>query len=406
MNRKVITSLAIAALLMLNVFRSASQEWNQFRGPGFDNKVSGFKSPAAWPSELKLVWKVQTGTGDASPVLSGGRIYMNTRQGDNEIILCLDAVSGKEVWRNSYSAPSVTGGASSHPGPRSTPAVINGEVFTYGVSGILSCLDAASGKLLWRRDNPGNLYPEFFAATSPLILDGNCIIYTGKKDMGSLLCLDMVTGKEKWSWTGEGPVYSTPSVMVTGGKKQLILFSEKNLMSVDASSGKLLWKIPTALKQWFYNSASAVVDGQVIYYTGQGTGTRAIKVVKEGDSFVPKELWTNTATGTKWNTPVLINGFLYGFSDTRKIFCINTSDGKTAWTDNTTNSDFATLVDCGSVLIGLPTTGKLLIFKPDSKGYTELAKYKVADTPVYSYPLISGDAIYVKDEGSLMMYRF
>jgi outer membrane protein assembly factor BamB len=116
-------------------------------------------------------------------------------------------------------------------------------------------------------------------------------------------------------------------------------------------------------------------------------------------------LWSSTEVGAKWNTPVLINGFLYGFTDQRRIYCLNASNGQTGWMDNATNSDFATIVDCRTVIIGFPSTGYLIVMKPDPKAYSEVVKYKVSETPVYAFPVIAGNIIYVKDAESLIMYK-
>lgn len=382
-----------------------SQDWPQFRGIGRDAKVTGFKTPSVWPAELKQEWKVQVGFGDATPALVGNKIYLNTRQGSDEVILCLDATTGKELWKSPYPSIAVTGPAGSHPGPRSTPAVSAGKIVTFGADAIISCLDANTGKVLWRRENPTNAVPQFYTGMSPLIVDNLCFVYVGKKDNGEVLALDLNTGNEKWKWTGDGPAYASPSVMTIDGRKHLIVQSEKNLMALDMTDGKLIWQFPTPVQQRFYNSVSPCIDGQIIYLSGQGTGTKAIKVEKSGNEYVPKELWSNPEVGSKWNTPILKNGFLYGFTDQKRIYCLNAETGKTAWIDNAVNSDFATIVDCGTVIIGSPSTQTLIILKPESTAYTEIAKYKVADTPVYAFPIIAGNLIYIKAEESLTLFR-
>jgi outer membrane protein assembly factor BamB len=397
--------LSTLIILLISCSNLFSQDWTQFRGIGRDSKVTGFKVPKAWPAELKQIWKISVGTGDATPVLSGKRIYLAVRQGTDEVILCLDAETGKEIWRSPYPAPAVTGPSTSHPGPRSSPVLSDGKLVTLGVSGILSCLDAGTGKLLWRKENPENAVPQFFTGMSPLITDGLCIVHLGTKDKGQVVAFDLTTGKEKWKWEGDGPAYASPSLMVADGSKHIIVQTEKNLMALSQADGKLQWQIPTPAQQRFYNCTSPYINGQIIYYTGQGNGTKAIQVSKEGDRFVTKELWSNPEIGAKWNTPVLKDGFLYGFTDQRRIYCIDASTGKTAWYDNAVNSDFATVVDCGQVIIGFPSTGNLIVLKPDPKAYTEIAKYKVSETPVYAFPVIAGNIIYVKDAESLMMYR-
>jgi outer membrane protein assembly factor BamB len=395
-----------ATFIIFSSANSFSQDWPQWRGINRAGKVAGFKVPAAWPAELKQVWKVNVGFGDATPVLAGNEIYLNTRQGDQEVVLCLDATSGKELWKNTYAAMAVTGpSASQHPGPRGTPAVSNGKIVTFGASGILSCLDATTGKLLWRKENPTNAFPDFFTGTSPLITDGMCIVHIGKKDDGQVIAYDLNSGSEKWKWSGEGPSYSSPSVMTLEGKKLLIVITEKNIMALSFADGKLLWQIAAPVQQRFYNCVSPYIDGQTIYLTGQGTGMKAIKVEKSGNEYVTKEIWSNTTVGAKWNTPVLKDGFLYGFTDQKRIYCLNAATGQTAWMDNAVSSDFSTIVDCGSVIIGLTSTDNLIVLKPDGKEYSEVAKYKISDTPIYAYPVISGNSFYIKDAETLMLYK-
>ncbi len=401
-NNLIISFVIVMLIFSANLF---SQDWPQFRGVGRDSKVTGFKAPASWPAELALQWKVKVGTGDATPVLVGKKIYLNTRQEGDEVILCLDAAIGKEIWIYKYPIPPVTGPPSSHPGPRSTPSVANGKIITLGVSGIVTCLDAANGKLVWKKEDASIPVPQFFTGMSTLVVDGMCIVHLGGKDNGQLFAYDLNTGNEKWKYASEGPSYSSPSVMTIDKKKQLVLFTEKNLIGVDLADGKLLWQVPAAPLQRYYNCVSPYIDGKTIYYTGQGAGTKAIQVVKKGNQFTTKELWSNTEIGAKWNTPVLKDGFLYGFTDLRKIYCLNASTGQKAWIDEATNNEFATIVDCGSVIIGFPSTGYLIVFKPDPTAYSEIAKYKVSETPVYAFPIVAGNLIYVKDAENLILYK-
>jgi outer membrane protein assembly factor BamB len=394
-------AILLTALLFIVFSNSLSaQDWPQFRGANRDSKVTGFVVPANWPASLTKAWSVNVGAGDATPALSGNKMYAHTRQGNEEVVLCLDATTGKEIWRNKYASAEVTGPAASHPGPRSTPAVANGKVVTFGAAGILSCLDASTGKVIWRKENPANDFPQFFTGMSPLISGNLCIAHIGKKDQGEVVAYDLNTGAEKWKWKGDGPAYASPSIMTIGDNKEVILQTESNLVALNLTDGKFLWKTATPPAQRFYNSVSPYIDGDKIYVTGQGTGIKAFRVGNTAG-----ELWSNNEVGAKWNTPVLKDGFLYGFTDQKRIYCLNASTGKTAWIDNTVNSDFATLSDCGQVLIGLPSTGNLLVFKPEPSGYSEVAKYKVSETPVYAFPVIAGNNIYVKDAENLTMFR-
>ncbi len=395
----------ISGLLLLLVNLNAfSQDWPQWMGANRDGKVSGFVAPGTWPAELTPQWKVVVGLGDASPVMAGGKIYSFTRQGDDEVIMCLDAATGKELWQNKYPALAITGPASSlHSGPRSTPAIGEGKIVTLGVGGVITCLDVKTGTLLWRNENFTKELPVFFTALSPMISKGICVVHVGGKDTGEIIALDLKTGKPKWECICDGPSYASLAMMTIDGKQQIVDLTATCLAGIDPVNGMMLWDFPVPAQNRFYNSASPVIDGQHVIITGQGQGTKAIKIEKQGNKYVASELWKNSELGTKWNTPVLKDGFLYGLSDGRKLFCMNAKTGQTAWIDDKLHNDFGTIVDAGSVIIALPQTSNIVVYKPDEKAYTEVALIKVADTPTYSFPVLAGNRIFIKDKESLAM---
>lgn len=395
----------ITVMLIPGIPLSAfSQDWCQWRGANRDGKVTGFEAPKQWPAELNVKWKVMVGLGDASPVMSGGKVYSFGRVGGDEVTMCLDAATGKEIWQDKYAALAVSGpSASQHPGPRSTPAVSENKVVTLGIGGVLSCLDAATGKVIWRNEEYTKELPQFFTGLSPIIVKGMCIVHLGGKDLGKIIAFDLASGNQKWKTTSDGPSYSSMALMSVDGKIQIVDLTNKNLVGVDPENGKLLWQFPAPDQSRFYNSASPVIDGQTVIITGQGEGTKAVKIQKQGNEYTAREIWKNAELGTKWNTPVLKNGFLYGLSDTRKLYCMNAKTGETAWIDTKMQNDFGEIVDTGSLLIALPQTSNLVIYKPDEKTYSEVAVIKVSDTPSYTYPLLAGDKIYIKDKESLAM---
>ena len=149
-NRKWFTLIIVIVLALSGIVSISAQDWPQWRGANRDGKVNDFIAPESWPPELSLQWRDSVGTGDATPVLVGDRLYVFTRQGDQEVILCLDADRGEEQWRIEYAAPAVTGAGARHPGPRSTPVVSENKILTLGASGILSCVEMTAGTLLWR----------------------------------------------------------------------------------------------------------------------------------------------------------------------------------------------------------------------------------------------------------------
>jgi outer membrane protein assembly factor BamB len=387
----------VGCVLLIGIGRVCGQDWPQWRGPNRDGKASGFTAPQTWPKVLAEKWKATVGQGDATPALVGDKLYVFARQGGDEVVLCLNAADGKEVWQHKYAAQAVTGAAARHPGPRSSPAVADGKVVVLGVGGVLSCLDAATGKEVWKKDEFPKVVPQFFTAMSPIIVDGMAVAHLGGKGSGAVIAFDLATGNQKWKWAGDSPAYSSPVVMTVDGAKQIVVQTEKNLVGLAAADGKLLWQIATPAEQRYWNSATPVVDGQTVIYTGQGKGTRAVKIAKQGDGFAAEELWSTKDLGSAYNTPVLKDGFLFGLSDRGTLFCIDAKTGKTAWTDSNRLSNFGAVVDAGAAIVALPEKSGLVVFKPTDKQYEELARFKVSETPIYAHPVLAGKAVFVKD---------
>jgi outer membrane protein assembly factor BamB len=396
----------VGCLILMFTGWAFAQDWPQWRGPNRDGKVTGFTAPKEWPKELTQKWRITVGLGDSTPALVGDKIYVFARQGDEEVMLCLDAGSGKELWRDKYEAQAVTGPPSRHPGPRSSPAVANGKVVTIGVGGVLSCWDAATGKLAWRKDPFPKVVPQFFTAMSPIIVDGMAIAHLGGQGNGAVISYDLATGDEKWRWSDEGPEYASPALLTVEGTKQIVTLTEKSVIGIGLADGKLLWQLPFAPERRAYNAATPIVDWQTVIYTGAGRGIRAVKIDKQGDGFAAKELWSNPEVAPQFNTPVLKDGLLYGLSNRGNFFCVNSQTGQTAWIDPTSRDrgGFISIVDTGSVLLALPSNSELIVIKPNDKEYTELAMIKVSETPIYAHPVIAGTRIIIKDQETVTMW--
>jgi outer membrane protein assembly factor BamB len=393
-----------AAVIAVSATCAPAQDWPQWRGANRDAKAGGFTAPKEWPKELTQKWSTPVGAGDSTPALVGSKLYVFSREGGDEVTRCLDATTGKEIWKDRYEVAAISGPAAGlHSGPRSSPTVADGKVITFGVSGTLSCLDAATGKKLWRKDDFSGQWPRFYTASSPIVTDGLCIAVLGGQSEGGIVAYDLATGDQKWKWTGDGAGYSSPEVMSVGDTKMIVTLTAKKIVGLAVADGKLLWEQPFVAQGMNYNAATPIVDGQTVFYAGSGRGTKAVKVEKTGDGFAAKELWSNPDNGVQFNSPVLKGGQIYGVSKDGILFCLDAKDGKTLWTTTLGGRGFASVVDAGSVLLALTPQGDLVVFEPSDKEYKKLASYKVG-SDVYAYPIAAGKGLYAKDKAAVTFW--
>ncbi len=385
---------------------AASADWPQWRGPNRDAKATDFTAPATWPKELSKKWKVPVGNGNATPALVGDKLYVFTLQGGNEVIRCLDAADGKEVWKDEYPTKGATPPAAGpHEGPRASPTVAEGKVVTYGVRGTLSCLDAASGKVAWRKDDFKS-WPRFYTSSSPVIADGLVVAQLGNESKGGVVAYDLATGNEKWKWNGAGTAYASPALLVVDGLKAVVAETDKSVVILALADGKQLWEGPYAVRgRMGYNAASPTVDGQTILLSGSDRGVRALRVEKQGDGLTAKELWANTDNSVQFDTPVVRDGLIFAISNRDALFCLDAKTGKTNWTAPIKGArGFGSIVNAGPVLMALTPASVLTVFEPSDKEFKQVASYKVADSATYAYPVVAGNRVFVKDNDSLTLW--
>ena len=402
MNR-IFTLLSGLALIGL-ADPALAQDWPQWRGPNRDARVTGFDAPKSWPGQLNQKWKIEVGNADATPALVGDRLYVFSREETDEVTQCLDAATGKQIWIDKYAANPATGPAGQHPGPRSSPTVAEGKIVTLGVRVDLSCLDAATGKVIWRK-NDFHGWPKFFTSMSPIIVNGLAVAHLGGETNSAIVAYDLNSGAQKWQWTGDGPAYDSPVLLTLDAVKLIVVQTDKKIVALDAASGKLDWQIDFAPKGMAHNTATPIVDGQTLIYTGAGRGTAAVKFEKSGDAITTKELWSNPALAPQFASPVLKIGLLYGLSQRGQFYCLDAKTGKTAWVEaEGGRGGFGSIIDAGPVLMALTPKSQLIVFQPGGKEYTQLASLKVADNPTYGYPVVAGKRIFVEDQESVTLW--
>jgi outer membrane protein assembly factor BamB len=388
------------------VLGQGSSDWPQFRGPNRDGVVASFAEPKAWPAQLTRVWKVDVGDGYATPILAGNRVYAFTRQGANEVMQALDAGSGKVVWQTRYAAPvTINPAAKAHgPGPKSTPTFANGRLYTLGMGGIVTAFDAASGKQLWQKPAPP-VQPLYGTAMSPLVDRGLVIVHVGGHNQGALTAFDANTGDVKWTWNGDGPSYASPIVADIGGVRQVITFSQENLVGVSATDGRLLWRRPYST-EYTQNIITPVIIGQMLFVSGYQKPMSALRIVRKGDQWSTELVWENPDASLYMANAVVVGDTLFGLSHRNRgqYVLLDAKTGKTVWTGMPRQAENASIVRAGNTVFALEEDADLIVGRVSGSSFQELKRYKVADAVTWSAPAISGNRIFVKDASSVTLW--
>lgn len=407
------THRAITGLLALTIASGAAvsaEQWTGWRGAGKQG-ISSAPMPAALAPKATDVWAVSIGAGHASPVVDGQRVYVFARKGEQEVAQAIDLASGKSLWTAGYDQPyTMNSAATGHgKGPKSTPLLAGGRLFTLGIAGVLSAFDAATGKVIWRHDSGKEFGgpPEFGTATSPIVDSGLLIAHVGGARGGALRAFDPVTGATKWSWTGDGPGYASPAVLVAGGVRQIVTETQKKVVGVDAATGALLWSLPL-LTPYEQNAVTPLVVGDLVVVGGHDQPTYAVRPARGADGkWTPAKVWEVRDVPMYMSSPVAVGDTVYGFTSRNKgqFFALEATTGKIRWTSPPRQAESASLTAAGGRLWCLTTEGALIVLKADPAAYAQVGRLDVAPSATWASPVLLGSQMLVKDQDHLRLVR-
>jgi outer membrane protein assembly factor BamB len=385
---------------------TAAQDWPQWRGPNRDGVVPSFRAPASCPTALKKQWQVAVGTGYATPIVVGNRVFVFTRQENDEVMTAYDARTANVIWRSSYPAPFKMNPATAPhgPGPKSTPTFAGNRLFTLGISGIVSAFDADTGRTIWQKPAP-TVEPLYHTAMSPVVLGNLVVFHTGGHDNGALTAFDVATGEARWSWNGDGPAYGSPLVFDLSGTRQIVTFTQKNFVGVSAETGSLLWRRP-------YTTPSTTTSQTPIRYKdmviemGRNNGVTAFRAVPRGGQWTTEDVWHTDEVSMLMSDAVAIDGVLFGLShlNSGQYFALDLETGRVLWKSDPRQAAHAAIARAGDTIFSLQDDSKLVVVRHNRTRFEPIVRYEVATSETWAQPVISGNRVFVKDVSSLTLW--
>ncbi len=384
-------------------------DWPQFLGPKRDSTSTEKGLVTTWPKDgPPVVWRRDVGEGFSGPVVSGGKLILFHRVEKEEVVECLDAATGKLQWKHAYACgyedPYGKGN-----GPRSTPVIASGKVYTLGAGGLLQCLSLDEGKELWRQDLPRayKMRRNFFGVGSSPIIEGDLLVLNVGAVGAGIIAFDKNTGKEVWKATNHDASYASPVVAAIDGVRHLLFFTREGLVSLDPANGAERFS-----KRWrsrmeaSVNAATPLVIGDQVFLTSSyNTGAVLLKLKKDG----VEEVWSgDDVLSCHYDTPVYQDGSLYGIDGRQEggdaqLRCIDARTGKVRWSQE--RFGCASMILADGQLIILAETGDLILAEANAEKYRERARASLLTGPCRAHPALANGRLYARDSKQLVCWN-
>jgi outer membrane protein assembly factor BamB len=404
-------SMRSTCLLAFTLLTTAvpAADWPQWRGPNRDGSWPDARLPEKWPPAggLKPRWRRPVGGGYAGIAVAGGRLYTldrRTEPREVERVLCLDASSGKTLWTHEYSVR--YGKMEYGNGPRSTPTVQGGRVYTFGARGHLHCLEAATGKVLWARDTVRDFrgrIPTWGHACSPLLDEGRLIVQVGGEPEACLVALDAATGKEVWRSLADRPGYSSPVLVAGKGWRQLVYWTPEYIVGLGPATGKVLWRVPFAGVTYDVSIGDVVWADGVLLASNYWSGSKAIRLDEAGRN--PEVAWEGKQLSLLMSTPLVREGHVYALDRHRGLKCLEARTGQVKWdgehvTPRGTNPQ-ASLVWAGRRALILNERGELLQAELRPDGCRVLGRAPIL-AGTWAHPAYADGCIFARNDEEIV----
>ena len=383
---------------------NASLDWPGFRGRDRDGIVRGVPIATDWSaSPPKELWRRPIGPGWSSFAVHGDVFFTQEQRGQDEIVAAYRVSTGEPVWKHRDAARfwESNGGA----GPRGTPTLSNGRVYTFGATGILNVLDEPTGRVIWSRNagsDSNTRVPDWGFSASPLLIDDMVIVAAA----GKLVAYDAASGERRWVGPDGGPGYSSPHVLTIHGVPQILLLDAKGATSVSPSNGERLWNVTVTSS----GMAAPIVqpamtaDGDVLISAGDISGLHRFALTSGPSGWSAINRWSTNGLKPYFNDFVVHNGHAYGF-DGSLLACVDVADGKRKWKGGRYGNGQLVLLPEQNLLLVVTEEGELALVSATADKFTELGRIAAITGKTWNHPVLAGDILLVRNGEEMAAFR-
>jgi len=385
---------------------ACAADWPQILGPHRNGIADPSEKIAArWKSKLTSPWSRPVGSGFAGIAVAAGRAVLFHRENGEEVIECLDAGTGQQLWKDSYPT-TFRPQYGSDDGPLCTPTVTQGKVITFGAEGLLACHDLQTGVKDWTRETHKDFGAEtgyFGAGSAPLVVGDRVVVNVGGKRAGAgVVAFNLADGATVWKKIADDASYSAPVLMDMAGVPIAIVITRLKCVGIEVPLGGQIFEVPFGARGPTVNGASPVVFGNQIFLTSS-YGVGALSGTLNFPDFVT-DYSKEDFFASQYATPILLNGLFYGIDgrdDTgaADLKCFDPKTKRIHWSESSFGYGTQILVDGKLVII--KTNGELVLVQPNAEGYSELAREKVLTGVTRALPAFSNGLLYLRDDTTL-----
>jgi len=398
--------LLVTAILSLSVVASsyAFDDWPQWRGQKRDGISAERGLLKDWPAGgPPLAWRANgAGTGYSSFSAAHGRLYTLGARGGTAHLLAYDAASGKKVWEIAHGRRFSNDMGD---GPRSTPTVDGDRLYTFGTSGDLSVVDAATGKVFWKMnllDKFGGSNIRWGLSESPLVLSDRVLVSPGGRG-AAIVALNKADGAVIWKSLGDEPGYSSAILHEANGMREAIYFTGQRVLGIDVNTGKLLWSYNQVANQTA-NIATPIVRGNFVFVSSAyGTGAALLELTPGDGKVSARQVYFTRDMRNHHATSVLIGDYLYGFSDAI-LTAMKFDSGQLAWRDRSVGKGSVVFADDRLYLYS--EQGVVGLAEPNPAGYREHGRFQIqaGSSPTWSHPIVSNGKLFIRDQDNIYAF--